>query len=73
MTFLYVFCCLIDEPGTVQVSVSSCSDHERTWEDSQNKGKSMTTVRATLFLLSSNHVFICIFFLEIDQNFEYAS
>jgi hypothetical protein len=29
--------------GPLVISVSSCSDQETTWEDSQNKGKSMTT------------------------------
>ncbi|KAF8258293.1 caspase domain-containing protein [Lactarius quietus] len=29
--------------GPLVISVSSCSDEEATWEDSQNKGKSMTT------------------------------
>jgi len=29
--------------GPLVVSVSSCADEETTWEDSQNKGKSMTT------------------------------
>ncbi|KAH9059170.1 caspase domain-containing protein [Lactarius vividus] len=29
--------------GPLVISVSSCSDQQSTWEDSQNKGKSMTT------------------------------
>ncbi|KAF8264266.1 caspase domain-containing protein [Lactarius quietus] len=29
--------------GPLVISVSSCSDEEATWEDGQNKGKSMTT------------------------------
>ncbi|KAI9445812.1 caspase domain-containing protein [Lactarius psammicola] len=36
------YCAYALSNGPLVVSVSSCSDHERTWEDSQNKGKSMT-------------------------------
>jgi hypothetical protein len=32
----------------VQISLSACSDEERTWEDSSKKGKGMTMVRAFL-------------------------
>lgn len=62
MRSLAIFCCLLDDTGAIQISVSSCSDQETTWEDSQNKGKSMTTVRAALFLLFNQpHVYLFIF------------
>ncbi|KAH8989874.1 caspase domain-containing protein [Lactarius hatsudake] len=37
------YCAYALSKGPLVVSVSSCSDQESTWEDSQNKGKSMTT------------------------------
>ncbi|KAH9059176.1 caspase domain-containing protein [Lactarius vividus] len=37
------YCAYALSNGPLVVSVSSCSDQESTWEDSQNKGKSMTT------------------------------
>ena len=51
MTLFSVCCRLIDDTCTIQISVSSFSDEEATWEDSQNQGKSMTTIRVALFLL----------------------
>ena len=63
---------MIVDTCTIQISVSSCSDEEATWEDSQNKGKSMTTVRVPLFLLLIRP---CVYriLLEIGPDFEYAS
>jgi hypothetical protein len=53
---LVVCCRLFDDltnadVDVTQISESSCSDQQSTWEDSQNKGKSMITVRTPLFLL----------------------
>ena len=64
MTSLTVFCCLIDDTGATQISVASCSDNESTWEDTQNNGQSMTTVRAALFLLLVNLMFIGAFYFR---------
>lgn len=37
------YCAYALSNGPLVISVSSCSDEESTWEDSHNKGKSMTT------------------------------
>ena len=67
MTSLAVFCCPIDDNGEIQISVSSCSDHEVVWEDSQNKGKGMTSVCAALLIKPCVH--LCVFiFLEVGPN-----
>ena len=57
----------------IQISVSSCSDEEATWEDSQNKGKSMTTVRVALFRFLIKPYVHHASLLETDSDFEYAS
>lgn len=52
--------------------MSSCSDQETTWEDSQNKGKSMTTVRAALCTILMKTCAYSTFPPEIDPDLEYA-
>ena len=64
---------MIDDTCMIQISVSSCSDEEATWEDSQNKGKSMTTVRVALFLFLIEPYVYHASLLETDSDFEYAS
>ena len=61
--------------ATIQISVSSCSNRQSAWEDSQRKLKSMTTVRALqccLLGLRLGHMLIWTFLLEIDKDTEYA-
>ena len=52
---------MIDDTRTIQIFVSLRSDEDATWGDSQNNGKSLTTVGVTLFLYESKHVFIILY------------